>query len=70
MYKRDPIEDDPKFKEILAKAEAEAEEELKDERRGMGFCHLFWHTKKRILKEKYNVKWKSPADLNPHVMFD
>ena len=36
----------------------------------LGFCHLYWKTKKRILKEKYNIDWKSPAELNPHILYD
>lgn len=36
----------------------------------MGYCHLYWATKKQILKEKYGIEWHSPAELNPHVMFD
>lgn len=37
---------------------------------GLGYCHLYWETKKRILKEKYNIEWLSPAELNPMVCFD
>ena len=37
---------------------------------GLGYCHLYWETKKRILKEKYNIEWLSPAELNPMVFFD
>ena len=36
----------------------------------LGYCHLYWATKKRILKEKYSLDWKSPAELNPHILYD
>lgn len=36
----------------------------------LGYCHLYWATKKRILKEKYSIDWKSPAELNPHILYD
>lgn len=36
----------------------------------LGYCHLYWATKKRILKEKYSIDWKSPAELNPYVIYD
>jgi hypothetical protein len=68
--KRDPIEDALKFKEILAQADEAAEEELEDEPHGLGFCHVFWATKKRILKTKYGIDWKSPAEMNPNVDFE
>jgi len=36
----------------------------------MGDCHIYWEEKKRILKEKYNIDWKSPQDRMPHAKFD
>ena len=36
----------------------------------LGYCHMYWTTKKEILKDRYGIDWKSPAELNPHVMFD
>lgn len=38
--------------------------------RRIGYCHLYWAVKKRILRKKYNIEWRSPAELNPHVHFD
>ena len=38
--------------------------------RGMGFCHSYWATKKSILKDKYGIDWKSPAEMNPQTCFD
>lgn len=68
----DPIEDDPKYKNVFEIIDAEVDENLKDNpmRGGMGFCHVFWETKKKILKEKYGIPWKSPAEMNPHILFD
>ena len=37
---------------------------------GIGYCHYYWQAKKSILKEKYGVDWKSPAELNPGIRFD
>ena len=36
----------------------------------LGYCHEFWKTKQWILKEEYNIDWKTPAELNPGVKFD
>ena len=36
----------------------------------MGFCHAFWGEKKRILKEKYGINWKTPAEENPGKIYD
>lgn len=37
---------------------------------GSGLCFTYWNIKKRILKEKYNIEWHSPSELNPRVRFD
>lgn len=39
-------------------------------KRGMGTCHIIWARKKQLLKEMYNLDWKSPAELNPTARFD
>jgi hypothetical protein len=71
--RRDPIEDDPKYRAVVAEAERLAWAELAE--RGMregcfGACHWFWPAKQRILRERFGIEWQSPRDLNPHVRFD
>ena len=68
----DSKERDPKYKERIRKADKEADEELKRRgiKEGLGYCCSFWSEKKKILKEKYNLEWKSPQELNPGVLFD
>lgn len=38
--------------------------------RKRGYVHLVWKIKKEILRDKYNIDWLSPQDLNPHILFD
>lgn len=71
----DPTEDDPKYQSIFACIDAEVEAMLEEEglgkkKIGMGYCHVFWSAKARVLKEKYGVEWKSPKEMNPGVLFD
>ena len=66
----DPIEDKLDVKPIIEKANLETEELLRNKPRGRGFGHLFEYTKKRILREKYNVEWFTLAEMNPSVIFD
>ena len=66
----DPKERDQKFRLIIQWAEKEAEEGLKMPRTTWGYCHAFWPEKKRILKEKHGIDWKTPVELNPDVLFD
>ena len=35
----------------------------------MGYCHLFWHKKKTLLKE-YGIDWKTPQEQNPRCHYD
>ena len=66
----DPIEDDPALQPVIAEAEALADAELSGRPRGRGFCHVFWRTKQRILRDRFGVTWFSPADMNWGVIYD
>jgi hypothetical protein len=68
----DPMKMDSRLKPLIDAADREAMAELADhETQGrLGFCYVFWRTKKRILKQKYGVDWKDPSELNPHAIFD
>ena len=66
----DPVEQTQEYKKIEKELEALINERLKNAHRGLGFCHIYWSAKKSILKEKYNIDWRSPAELNPAILFD
>ena len=68
--KYDSKEKDPKYKKITKEAEKEAEKNLAHIPKVEGYCFSFWDEKKRILKEKYGIDWKTPAELNPSTLFD
>lgn len=36
----------------------------------MGSCHSFWAYEKQILKERYNIDWRTPAEERPDILFD
>lgn len=67
--KVDPIQASEKWEEVIYDVEKEIDEELKDESRGMGFCHAYWSTKRAALA-RHGIEWKSPRTMNPGVMFD
>jgi hypothetical protein len=69
---RDPIEDDPKFKAVIEVVMSEVMAELADHpwKDKLGFCHVIWGTKKRILKEKHGIEWRSPREMNPMNFYD
>jgi hypothetical protein len=68
----DPIDHDPAYKTILKAVDKEIKNDPEyQERKGkMGACHIYWRLKKEILKERYNIDWKSPADCHPEIIFD
>ncbi|MGE5473963.1 MAG: hypothetical protein ACM3UU_07050 [Ignavibacteriales bacterium] len=65
-------EDNPELKLIIDKAGEEAENILEEEGISVerGYCHKYWTLKKKILKEKYNLDWKSPKEMNPLMRYD
>jgi len=70
----DPVEGDPEYQSIFAVIDDEVEASLAKkgyslEKVGMGFCHMFWSAKARLLKEKYGVEWRSPSEMNDGVLF-
>lgn len=68
--KYDPIENSAEYKAVIKDVEKELDKLLKNKPKGMGFCHIYWYEKRRILKEKYGIDWKSPSLMNPRVLFD
>lgn len=69
MENRDPIENDPKYEDILRLVDEEVKAKL-GEPGFMGYCHGYWGLKKQILLDRYGIDWKSPAELNPNAEYD
>ncbi len=69
LEETDPIEATAEYMAIEKELEKEIIAEI-GKGGYMGYCHLYWGAKKRILKEKYGIEWKSPAERNPHVCYD
>lgn len=70
--KIDPVEIDPKYADIFAQIDDEVADVLKShpQRGTIGFVHIVWSTKAAILREKYKIDWRSPAEMNPDALFD
>lgn len=68
----DPVEDDPRHTGVFRTIDDEVKALLADDphRGGEGFVNIYWRTKKDLLKRKYGIDWRSPGELNPHVLFD
>lgn len=67
--KVDPIQASEEWEKVIYDVEKEVDEQLKDETRGMGFCHAYWSAKRAALARR-GIEWKSPSAMNPRVMFD
>lgn len=65
----DPVERTPRWEEVWYDVEEECDRMMKGHPRGMGFCFGFWAAQRQVLK-KYGIVWKSPAEMNPRVLFD
>lgn len=68
--KRDPVEYTYKWEEIYYEVEEYLNERFANAPRQMGFCFKYWSVKREYLKENFNIDWKSPAQMNPRVVFD
>ena len=69
----DEVEKSPAYLEVVKQVDEEAKKIVDSslgKGRHMGACHLFWSSKKKILKEKYNIDWHSPAEMNQSCRFD
>lgn len=68
--KFDPVERTPRWEELYETVERQTDAEIGgDFPRGMGFCHLYWHTKTAVLAQ-HGIQWRSPASMNPRILFD
>lgn len=66
-------EDSIEYTDAYLKIELELERSIRaeiGEGGYRGFCYQYWWTKKRILRERFGIDWKSPADLDPSINFD
>jgi hypothetical protein len=62
----------PYYKRKIDLAEEEADKILEEKLffKGNGYCYHLWELQQEILKEKYKINWKSPADLNKFNLYD
>lgn len=68
--RQDPIEFTYRWEDIYYDVEKRLNERFENAPRQMGFCFMFWNAKRELLKTEYGIDWKSPAQMNPRVMFD
>lgn len=68
--RKDPVEYTRRWEEIYYDVEDRLNERFANAPRHMGFCFHFWNAKREFLREEYNIDWQSPAQMNPHVIFD
>lgn len=65
----DPVERTPQWEEVIYEVEKACDRRLKGVPRGMGFCFEYWSVKKEELLKR-GIEWRTPHQMNPHVMFD
>ena len=72
MLKHDPIEDNEELREIFNNVDSKIERYLKEKgiEKGLGYIHIFDKYKKKVLKERYNIDWKTTQEMNPNIIID
>lgn len=66
----DPIEETPNFKKYVKRVDKAIDILYPAHEQKLGSCHEIWYIKKILLKECYDIDWKTPSEMNPGVMFD
>lgn len=67
--KADPVQLLPEWEKNIYDVEAECERRLRGERRGRGFCHVYWPVKRELLASR-GIEWRTPQEMNPGTRLD
>lgn len=68
--KNDPVEYTSEWEDIYYEVEDELNRRFANAPKGRGFCYSYWRAKKELLKDKYDIDWRTPAQMNPRIKFD
>ncbi len=68
--KKDPVEYTTKWEDIFYDVEDELDRRFVNAPKGRGFCFHYWNAKKELLKDRYDLDWRTPAQINPRIKFD
>ena len=68
--KFDPPENVPRLRDVFTVCDAEAERAVGNVPRDRRFIFRFWSAKKKVLRQKHGIDWKTPAELNPNIAYD
>jgi hypothetical protein len=66
----DPIAKTTAFRKAAAELWEDIEKAYPSNKHIPRRVYLEWELKKKLLKERYNIDWKTPAELNPQIRFD
>ena len=68
----DPIEDSEEFRDIVAAARIEAEAKVRSlgliSKRGV--CGLLAAEQAQLLRDRHQITWFTPSQMNPNIVFD
>jgi len=66
----DPIEAEKAFLDNRFEVEKITDELIsQNEKEGIPFFELYWNTKKSVLKDRFDLDWHTPAEMNPNIRF-
>ena len=66
----DPIENTDAFLDVRYEVEEITDEIISKETSfDAPYCVLYWNTKKAVLKDRFDIEWNSPAEMNPNIRF-
>ena len=69
----DHIEDELEYKTVIEEVNQKCKQILQEQNITediLGYTNEFDNIKKKVLKEKYNIEWKTRRELNPGITID
>lgn len=69
MILKDSVEKTEEYRRVMEEIQPVLDKEFPKEDYRMGICHRIWMRKKRLLAQS-GIDWKTPAEMNPDVIFD
>lgn len=70
MERVDAVEFSPAYDSVINEVKREVEEKMaKEDIKGLGSCHTYWHLQKDLLKKR-GITWRCPTEMNPDTCYD
>ena len=71
--RQDPIEENVRYRELSPLVDQMTDQKLQERDlrpNDPNYLTTYWEIRKKIFKEKFDLDWHTPQELNPESIFD